>query len=81
MDGHSLSLNAVLLKKFDGLNFDGLAGSIKNVNISPRQNFPLYGSWSLAISYQFHYYVEQLQYGWAQWMQCVENYILAVNGL
>ena len=33
-DGHCLLPNAVLLKNFEGLNFDGLAGK--------HQNFPLY---------------------------------------
>ena len=44
-DGWSQSLTKrCIALKFDGLNFDGLAGSVKNVNISPRQNFPLYGT-------------------------------------
>ena len=33
-DGHCLLPNAVLPWKFDGLNFDGLAGKCKNVKIS-----------------------------------------------
>ena len=38
MDGQCLLPNTVLPSKFDGLNFDGLAGKRQN-----RQNFPLYG--------------------------------------
>ena len=38
MDGQYLLPNTVLPSKFDGLNFDGLAGKRQN-----RQNFPLYG--------------------------------------
>ena len=37
-DGQCLLPNTVLPSKFDGLNFDGLAGKRQN-----RQNFPLYG--------------------------------------
>ena len=33
-DGHCLLPNAVLPWKFDGLNFDGLAGKCKNIKIS-----------------------------------------------
>ena len=33
-DGHYFLPNAVLSWKFDGLNFDGLAGKCKNVKIS-----------------------------------------------
>ena len=36
-DGHCLLPNAVLLKNFEGLNFDGLAGK--------HRNFPLYGNY------------------------------------
>ena len=36
MDGQCLLPNTVLPSKFDGLNFDGLAGKRQN-----RQNFPL----------------------------------------
>ena len=38
MDGQCLLPNTVLPSKFDGLNFDGLAGKRQN-----HQNFPLYG--------------------------------------
>ena len=39
MDGQCLLPNTVLPSKFDGLNFDGLAGKRQN-----RQNFLLYGT-------------------------------------
>ena len=39
MDGQCLLPKIVLPSKFDGLNFDGLAGKRQN-----RQNFPLCGS-------------------------------------
>ena len=32
-----------VLKQFDGLNFDGLAGKSKTSKFYPGQNFPLYG--------------------------------------
>ena len=38
MDGQCVLPNTVLPSKFDGLNFDGLAGKRQN-----RQNFLLYG--------------------------------------
>ena len=43
MDSHCLSLYTCNAKQFDGSNIDRLAGKHKNVKISPRQNFALYG--------------------------------------
>ena len=38
---HYTPVNA---KQFDGLNIDGLAGKCQKRQISPRQNFALYGN-------------------------------------
>ena len=53
-DGQCLLPNTVhvLPQKFDGLNFDGLAGKRQKHQNFPRQNFPLCGMWL----YNFHLY-------------------------
>ena len=51
MDGQCLLSNTVLPSKFDGLNFEGLAGKHQNCQNFPRQNFPLYSI--LIIPYGF----------------------------
>ena len=44
MDGQCLLPNTVLPQKFDGLNFDGLAGKHQKRQNFPCENFPLYGN-------------------------------------
>ena len=50
-DGQCLLPNTVLPSKFDGLNFDSLAGKHQNRQNFPLQNFPLYGNYSTDMMY------------------------------